>query len=142
MLSLFRNFYWWKGDFPWRCHRVSSLILFRAIKQMLYLLLFIRDEEDGILLAKEAVMENIKIEEAVKQWKAAKRQREEDGEEQPEDADDEDVQDVQVRFTTFAREMTAAKCIPTGIVLDKWTSFSSVLLGFGHNTVDPRVYTQ
>lgn len=57
-----------------------------------------RDEEDGILVAKEAVAEKRKVEEAVAKWKAEKRRREEDGEEQPGEADDEDVQDVQVRI--------------------------------------------
>lgn len=47
-------------------------------------------------MAKEAVVEKRKVEEAVAEWQAAKRRREEDGEEEPENADDEDVQDVQV----------------------------------------------
>lgn len=47
-------------------------------------------------MAKEAFAEKRKVEEAVAEWKAEKRRREEDGEEQPEEADDEDVQDVQV----------------------------------------------
>lgn len=56
-----------------------------------------RDEEDGILVAKEAVMEKRKVEEAVSDWQAEKRRRIEDGEEGVGgDGDDEDVQDVQV----------------------------------------------
>lgn len=57
-----------------------------------------RDEEDGVLVAKEAVMEKRKVQSAVSEWQAEKRRRLEDGEEEVGgDADDEDVQDVQVR---------------------------------------------
>lgn len=61
-----------------------------------------RDEEDGILVAKEAIMEKRKVQQAVGEWEAKKRQRVEDGEEGVEgDADEEDVQDVQVHTRTF-----------------------------------------
>ncbi|CAM9438833.1 unnamed protein product [Discosporangium mesarthrocarpum] len=56
-----------------------------------------RDEEDGVLVAKEAIMEKRKIEEAEEEWRAEKRRREEEGEERGEDtvggeSEDEDVQ--------------------------------------------------
>lgn len=58
-----------------------------------------RDEEDGILVAKEAIMEKRKVQQAVEEWEAEKRQRIEDGEEGVEGgADEEDVQDVQVQY--------------------------------------------
>lgn len=56
-----------------------------------------RDEEDGILVAKEAAMEKRKVQQAVAEWQAEKRRRVEDGEEGVGgDANEEDVQDVQV----------------------------------------------
>lgn len=61
--------------------------------------LVFRDEEDGVLVAKETVMEKRKVQEAVSEWQAEKRRRVEDGEEEVGgDADDEDVQDVQVCY--------------------------------------------
>lgn len=66
---------------------------------MCYDILPVRDEEDGVLVAKEAVMEKRKVQEAVSAWQAEKRRRVEDGEEEEGGeggADDEDVQDVQV----------------------------------------------
>lgn len=61
-----------------------------------------RDEEDGVLVAKEGEMEKRKVQEAVAEWQAEKRRRVEDGEEEADgDDDDEDVQDVQVRFFFF-----------------------------------------
>lgn len=57
-----------------------------------------RDEEDGILVSKEAAMEKRKVQEAVTEWHDLKRRRMEDGADEGEgDVDDEDVQDVQVR---------------------------------------------
>lgn len=60
-----------------------------------------RDEEDGVLVAKEGEMEKRKVQETVAEWQAEKRRRVEDGEEVDGDGDDEDVQDVQVRFFFF-----------------------------------------
>ena len=47
-------------------------------------------------MAKEAVVEKRRIEEAVSEWEAEKRRKIQDGEQVVED-DDDDVEDVQVR---------------------------------------------
>lgn len=65
-----------------------------------------RDEEDGILVAKEAAMEKRKVQEAVSAWQAEKRRRVEDGEKEEGGADDEDVQDVQVQ------QYATSLCVP------------------------------
>lgn len=59
-----------------------------------------RDEEDGILVSKEAAMEKRKVQEAVMEWQDLKRRRMEDGADEG-DVDDEDVQDVQVRVAFY-----------------------------------------
>lgn len=68
-----------------------------------------RDEEDGVLVAKEGEMEKRKVQEAAAEWQAEKRRRVEDGEEVDGDGDDEDVQDVQVCvFVLVFRRLFAA----------------------------------
>ncbi|CAM9430475.1 unnamed protein product [Pylaiella littoralis] len=68
-----------------------------------------RDEEDGVLVAKEAVTEKRKVQEAVLEWQAEKRRRVEDGEEEEGGADDEDVQDVQGQAAAAASAATSAQ---------------------------------
>lgn len=84
-----------------------------------------RDEEDGILVAKEAVMEKRKLEDAVKAWEARKRRRDEDGGQKQEDTDDEDVQDVQVRSKAF--ESLLSLNPPCAAEVSRRTSYASCL---------------